>query len=49
MRLSHEARVHFEAEKERLDREMGARADMERAKLEHVKRDMMELIARQNR
>ncbi|XP_075240476.1 uncharacterized protein LOC142335948 isoform X2 [Convolutriloba macropyga] len=49
MRLSHEARVHFEVEKERLDREMGARADMERAKLEHVKRDMMELIARQNR
>ena len=39
----------LDAEKERLDREMSARADMERAKLEHVKRDMMDLMARQQR
>ena len=49
MRLAHEQRVAIEQEREKLDREMAARSDMERAKLEHVKRDMMDILARQNR
>ncbi len=49
MRLANENRAMIEAEKDKLDRELAARADMERAKLEHVKRDMMDILARQNR